>query len=440
MEPGRRKQLGAWYTPAALVDHVVERTLHREVGHPARPWRVLDPACGDGRFLTAAALASGGDAHLTGVDIDRATANATALALPPAQILRGDALVRRWGARRFDVIVGNPPFLNQMATATTRTTKSRFGGGAYADVAADFLALSVSLLAPGGRVGLVLPQSILTTRDVEPIRRFVRDRAALVHIWWSPTLLFDAQVRTCALVFEAGALQGVVTRSFGPHFEPYAPTRLGASWGSLLLDEPEPEAVSATAPTLGDIATFTVDFRDQYYGLVPAVADDVDGPPFVTSGVIEPGRSLWGERPVTFAKQRFAAPRVALDRLSPKMQRWAATRLVPKILIANQTRTIEAVVDREGAWLPGVPVISCTSTRLDEVHRVLSSPAATTWVRHRAAGSGLSYGTMRLSPSLLAGIPLTGDASVFAIGGESTPVVCFPPIDIRSPAARSHDS
>ncbi|TPW09897.1 MAG: hypothetical protein FD127_3988, partial [Acidimicrobiaceae bacterium] len=121
-----------------------------------------------------------------------------------------------------------------------------------------------------------------------------------------------------------------------------------------------------------------------------------------------------------FAKQRFAAPRVALDRLEPKLQRWAAQRLAPKILVANQTRVIEAVIDRTGEWLPSVPTITCIprahagnddhdgdgAKDLDGVFAVLASPAASEWVRHHAAGSGLSATSLRLSPALLAAIPL----------------------------------
>ena len=43
--------------------------------------------------------------------------------------------------------------LSQMATATVRAEGSRFGGGPYADAAADFLALSAALLDAGGRAG-----------------------------------------------------------------------------------------------------------------------------------------------------------------------------------------------------------------------------------------------------------------------------------------------
>ena len=412
-DPSRRKLLGAWYTPEALVEHVIDLAFAGLTLDRGRPIAVLDPACGDGRFLAAVHERFGGNVELTGVDIDPVAVAASRTSLPGSEILLADALQHRWGDRTFDVVIGNPPFLNQMSTATTRGGRSRFGGGPYADAAAEFLALAVQLArADGAKVALVLPQSVLSTRDAGPIRTSVLERAALVHLWWSHEPMFDATVRTCAMVLRTGQKQSAVSRTAGPRFEvaSSAPAQAlaSASWGGLLHDEvmslPE-----STGPTLGDLATFVVDFRDQYYGLVGAVGDDVDGPPLVTSGLIEPGRCLWGERATRFAKQRYLAPRVDLARLSPRMQGWARKRLVPKLLIANQTRVIEAVVDPTGAWLPSVPVITCTTDDVEDVEdvaRIIGSDRATQWVRHHAAGSGLSVNTVRLSPALLASIPL----------------------------------
>jgi hypothetical protein len=210
-------------------------------------------------------------------------------------------------------------------------------------------------------------------------------------------------VRVWAGVWEVGGRQGEVQRSFGPKFESRPAMAMPARWTGLIADTIEAEH---DGPVLGDIATFTADFRDQYYGLVGAVSDTADGPPLITSGLIEPNECWWGRRRVRFAKQHFAAPRVDLSLLSPALQRWADQRLVPKILIANQTRRIEAVIDRDGTWLPSVPVITCTTDRLDDVAEVLHSEAATEWVRYHAAGSGLSAMSVRLTARLLASIPL----------------------------------
>lgn len=348
---------------------------------------VLDPACGDGRFLRATGLPS-----QTGVDID-----------PTTTFLHDDSLARDWGDAQFDVVVGNPPFLNQLSSLTSRGGSSKFGGGPYADAAAEFLALAIRLCRPGGRIGLVLPQSLLSTRDAAAIRTAVDDAAALQWMWWSPTKMFDAQVRVWAGVWEVGGEQGEVRRAFGPDFEPLPAMPMPRTWAALLTGT---SSAAHDGPVLGDIARFTVDFRDQYYGLIGAVGDDVDGPPLITSGLIDPGRCWWGERPVRFAKQHYSAPRVAVERLSPSLQQWAAARLVPKILIANQTKVIEAVHDREGAWLPGVPVITCVTDQPERVLAVLASPAANEWVLQHAAGSGLSATSVRLNPRLLASIPL----------------------------------
>lgn len=353
---------------------------------------VLDPSCGDGRFLIATGLPS-----QTGVDIDPATA-----------YVHDDALRRDWGTEQYDVVVGNPPFLSQLSTATTRGGRSQWGGGPYADAAVEFLALALRLTRPGGRIGLVLPQSLLSSRDAAAVRDHVMRHAALRWMWWSPTMMFDASVRVWAGVWEVGATQTEVRRAYGPSFDDLAAVPMptggfGCSWAPLLHDG---AAATSVGPVLGDIASFRADFRDQYYGLVGAVGDDRDGPPLVTCGLIDPGVCRWGDRPVRFAKQRYAAPRVALDQLSPAMQRWAAQRLVPKILIANQTRRIEAVHDAVGEWLPVVPVITCTTDDPQRVMAVLSSAGATEWVQRCAAGSGLGEGSVRLSPTLLASIPL----------------------------------
>ena len=376
---------------------------------------MLDPACGDGRFLHAFAARCEYPVGLVGADLDAAT-----IASRPGRAgrwIHADSLQHDWSDERFDAVVGNPPFLGQMRSATSRGSRSRFGGGPYADAAAEFLALAIELTRPGGRVGLVLPQSLLSSRDAAAIREAVDARATLRWMWWSPTLMFDANVRVWAGVWQVDSTVGgtvggtseTVRRRVGPDFSPTTAIAMPRQWSGLIADSAAPPAALTNGPTLGDIATFTADFRDQYYGLVGCVSDDGDGPPLITSGLIEPGECLWGKRPTRFAKQPYAAPRVDLAALDPALQRWAQQRLVPKILIANQTRTIEAVFDEDGAWLPSVPVITCLTGQPQRVLEVLSSQAANDWVRYHAAGSGLSASAVRLSARLLASVPMPVD-------------------------------
>ena len=69
------KLLGSFYTPDDLVLTVVEAVITPEfvASRAGRPISVLDPACGDGRFLAAAAervRSLGGEVALHGVDVD----------------------------------------------------------------------------------------------------------------------------------------------------------------------------------------------------------------------------------------------------------------------------------------------------------------------------------------------------------------------------------
>jgi SAM-dependent methyltransferase len=392
-----RKLLGAWYTPPDLVDNVVGNVLRGFRPARGRAVRVLDPACGDGRFLFAVAqrLADHGvPSELTGCDVDAAALAALAGAVTT---IEDDALVHDWKDETFDIVIGNPPFLSQMAAATTRGGASKHGGGPYADAAVEFLALAVRLARPdGGRVGLVLPQSIVGARDAAPVRAEVARTADLTWSWWAPRQRhFDAAVNVCALGFErttAGRRRAVDKEA----------------WTRVVTDRLGIPALDrlAGAGTLGQRAGINANFRDEYYALVPAVGEGGDGPPLVTSGLIDPGVCLWGRRPMRFARRTFMCPRVDLGQLTGRFPRWAERKLVPKVLVANQTRILEAVADRQGAWLPGVPVNTITPTNgmatADELAAVVTSPVASVLAWQLAAGTGLSTTTVRVRPALLA--------------------------------------
>ena len=336
----------------------------------------------------------------------------------------------------FDVAVGNPPFLNQLETATAPSKriaellKWRYPGvaGGYADTASVFVELSSQLVRPdGGRVGLVQPASALAAADAKGMRESVTRRGSLEALWVSGDKMFNANVLTCALVLSSG--EGGKTKQLR-RFK-------GADFAELTPLEPDSEDISCMdtwAPliaegfgiprvdldesrTLGEVLAATADFRDQYYGLAPFVEEadgrDPDGARWaalVTSGLIDPAELHWGNRTTRFNKVRYEAPVVDLDRLRVEsdLGDWAANRLVPKLLLATQTRVVEVVVDEPGVLLPSVPVITVTTREISLWHAAaaLMSPPITAWAAARYMGAALSIDALKLSASQVQNLPM----------------------------------
>lgn len=408
-----RRRRGAFYTPPDLVTWILDRSGLV----PGAP--VLDPACGTGHFLVAAARRVG-VAAVHGSDLDAEAvhiARARLAELDPSvpaeriaeQVVVADGLTA-WSGRRFAAVVGNPPFLGQLRRRTAGQSEgSRRGLGAYTDTSAVFLHRALDLVDDGGVVALVQPLSVLAARDAGSVRRAVAERGAITDFWCSPTPVFaDTPVLTCVPVVRAGA---------GPATDPDA-------WGDLAARSfGIPEVVLPVGRTLGQIATCTADFRDQYYGLVPFVRDDPTGTPLVTSGLIDPAECRWGAVPTRFARQRYDAPSVDLAalRADGRLAAWAEARRVPKLLVAAQGRVVEAVVDVTGHWLPSVPVLSVVPDDPADLWRLLALTLAPPVVAHAAArylGTGLTPGSVKVSARQLAALPLPPDEVAWAQGAD----------------------
>jgi predicted RNA methylase len=427
LSPARRRELGAFYTPPDVADRLVAIALDGLTGEPT----VCDPSCGDGVFLLAAgrAIEARGlpPEHIArdllwGCDVDREAVAATRAAITawsgvdPADHLRvGDGLTlatTTWRSR-FDVVTGNPPFLNQLERATVRRAALPASldalAGPYTDTAWLFLVAALELGRPGGRVVLVQPQSLVAARDAAPVRGAIE--ASLEGVWWCDEPLFDASVRVCAPVL--GRARGSIRRWTGRDVRPITPVDWPQPTWSALVPSNTPLATPgrlATATVLGSMATATAGFRDEYYGLTDHVIDDADAdlPKLITSGLIDVGRVLWGEQVTRFGGRRFLHPRVQVHELDGSVARWVRQRLVPKVVLATQTKVLEAAVDVRGEWIPSTPVIAVHAAPADlwRVASVLTAPAMSAWALRHHAGAALHADAIKLSARQVLDLPL----------------------------------
>jgi hypothetical protein len=477
LDRAARRRGGVFYTPPPVARALVV------VAGGQEPGRVCDPAAGGGSFLLAAAdhaESLGADpgtivAERTyGIDVDPLAVAVAEAALVLWATSRGAPRARpavvvadtlqtgldawRPAARPFDLVVGNPPFQGQLARETARSgttreaLRSRLGPVAqgYADTASLFLVVACRMTRPGGRVALVLPESILAARDAGPMRADVRERAAITGIWYPGVPVFGAGVRVCAPVLDVAVEQGAVDRWVDAgarptsRLAPHETTRrlagdAGRSWAPLVADlGGVPPVDIDSGATLASIATTTAGFRDQYYGIEPFVGEGSTASrrwaPLVTSGAIDPLRCSWGHRPTRFAGRSWARPVVDLDALAeaqPAVARWATGLARPKVLVAAQTRVVEACIDEQGDAYPSVPVIAVLpradgGRRATPAHlaAVLLAPPVSAWAAGEVAGAALADGALKLSARLLLAIPLPSgedewDEAAAAIAGAS---------------------
>jgi hypothetical protein len=486
---------GAFYTPPALVESLLRIGLLPQIEAAlASPLpqlalsrvQVIDPACGGGHFLVAAVrhlaaawqqvLGSGRTAEawqralggVAGIDIEPLAVLVAGAALqrtvPPditlgtaysAPMLQISDFLALPPQPQFSLVVGNPPFLSQLQTATLRPRSTSDNGqprGAYTDVAAQFLSAGMGWLMPGGTLALLQPLSTLSTRDAGPVRDQLRAQATIRAVWLGTEKHFaDAQVATCAIIADVPRRgQPPVQLLAGEDFTAQSQVELAehGPWSGLLATQlGVPPLELQTGGTLAELAKTTADFRDQYYGLQGHVIDlpahrqpDADHPPLVLTGHIDPLQCQWGSVAVRFGGQSWQRPvvdRPALALASAKLGAWAQARLVPKLVVATQSKILEAAVDERGAWLNTTPTLSILPRDPKDLWLiaavVLGAPASV-WAWHCGAGSAMSVHAIKLSAKQLAQLPLPADRPLWEQAAQLLQAGHLAPADGRRAA------
>jgi hypothetical protein len=226
-----------YLTPPELVEAVLDLALPHLGGGRLT---VVDPACGDGAFLDAAA-ARLPHARLVGLELSERLAGAARARVPRARVLVGDGLRQGWDALEaslplggVELWLGNPPYngtspvlQDPLAYATLR---SRVGldaslpkGTSLRDDYAFFLLLAAShLRSRRGVLAWVTSATLLDAFLYAPLRRRLLDSLALEHVVDLGAGAFpETRVRTCITVW----------RSCGPR----RPARFHEGWSGERL-------------------------------------------------------------------------------------------------------------------------------------------------------------------------------------------------------------
>ncbi len=216
---GQDKKSGAgqYFTPRALIQAIVE------VVNPKITETVADPACGTGGFLLAAyehmksqskdiekqqflknnALFGADNTSLV-VTLASMNLYLHDIGINKSPIAYQDSLIDT-SDRMFDVILANPPF-GTRPQGSVEVAVNRPEFVKTSDNQVNFLQHIMSIVKKDGRVGVVLPDSVLTDMGAtEKVREKLLKNFNLHTILRLPTGIFYANgVKTNVLFFEKG--------------------------------------------------------------------------------------------------------------------------------------------------------------------------------------------------------------------------------------------
>lgn len=477
---GARHSTGGYYTPPELARVVVRRALEplleRVVSAGATTyWRdlrqalgikIIDPACGDGNLLVAAAeylvewISSRfhklSEDRLRGAVVRRclygidlqleavAAAERRLLVLAGDRIGSGVVLARHlrcadsllanlesfWpkvAAGGFDAVVGNPPFVD--AETMARTTPERrteycvrwkTAGGNW-DLSVPFVELSVELARPGGQISLVLPNKLLSARYAAALRKHLRRfRLRSLDDFSAMPLFAGADVYPIVMHVERSAPSNCDTIEIAGAGQEHAGTVAHEAFARLpddawhLLLSPrlaEYAEIWRHCVPLGTLAEIrgaaTV---AEAYAMADAIVDgggDLARYPMVNTGTLRRFSHAWGLSPLRYLGRSYLRPMIARSELQARWPRRAAQAGAPKVIVAGIAKELRAYFDARGELLAAKSTVVITSSQIDL--RLLAALLNSRWMsefyRAHYGGLALQGGYLQFTTAHLRALP-----------------------------------
>lgn len=450
-----RRARGVFYTPSDLAEWITRETY----GPVLRAWhgdtpppRVLDPACGGGVFLQAAAemiQARCRELKRTSTDETRANnqavfgvevdAEEVALTRDRLQsfgginIQQGDALADEL-PRGFDAIVGNPPYVNirelarshsKQAVADLRT-RFRTAQGNF-DLYVLFIERALELLRPGGRLGFIIPNKWATLDYARALRELLLRETTLEHI----VDLTSMQVFPQASIYP----QVLILQKSPPppeHHVHFAQIKNHPTFQRLAAGERQrfvpQHDFDARAFILGNdlrveqrVATVPLESvctlhsgasgysaTELSKSLREADSVDTDEPSEVADFIVSGNIDRYG---IKFGKVRFLKQLWRMPVLPLRDEHLSAEKINlyrrPKIVFSGMSKRLEAAYDDAGCAL-GVQVYAASDPQVDPYFLlgVLNSKLLSYLFRERFAAKCLAGNYLSLNKGQLAQLPI----------------------------------
>lgn len=204
------KLRGGYYTPIE-----VSRFLTRWVLKNGAK-RILEPSCGDGSFIRSFENLHDYHVSLTGVELleeeaAKSRQAATDNKLLDTHIINCDflewALDKLEDSEPYDAVIGNPPYIRyQYLEASDQKlserlfSKYQLAFTKHTNAWVPFVIASLALLAPGGRLAMVIPSELLHILHAGSLRKFLISECSRILMIDPNELLFEEALQGAVLL------------------------------------------------------------------------------------------------------------------------------------------------------------------------------------------------------------------------------------------------
>jgi adenine-specific DNA methylase len=217
------KLRGGYYTSREVAAWLCSWAIRSPKDH------VLEPSCGDGAFLEAAArrYAELGARkqtiakNLTGVEIIATEAAharhklTSILGTPARDIVHTTDFFGWWQDTKqpaFDAVIGNPPFIRYQTFPEPHRSRAMgimaglgLSPNRLTNIWVPFVVAAAASLRSAGRLALVLPAELLQVTYAAQLRSFLTDRFARIDIVACNELFFEKAEQEVVLLLASGA-------------------------------------------------------------------------------------------------------------------------------------------------------------------------------------------------------------------------------------------
>lgn len=204
------KLRGGYYTPEKIAQFLAKWVI------TTRPDSILEPSCGDGSFIKALDGQLDYSIDFTGVELIEEEAEKARVSANDQELLNSDIInidFLEWALSQLDLgttydgVLGNPPYIRyQYLDPEDQDYSARIFARydlaftKHTNAWVPFVIASIGLLAPGGRLAMVIPSELLHVLHAGSLRRFLLTTCQRILMIDPTELLFEAALQGTVLL------------------------------------------------------------------------------------------------------------------------------------------------------------------------------------------------------------------------------------------------